>query len=285
MSSTEPGPTPRPASPLRAATTLALWSAAVAGGDSADAAIDALTAAGMPHGARSASPKAAASLPDLTGLPGPGEPHSGLAELLALVRRGGPAELVLPVPGDLRGLPPRGEIALPALDAGAVVVLPERGIGLVPAGGHWRAFPCGPAHRALAERDARALVDGAIAEATAALARADVARSAGNPRERIRRLILDEEVTLPRRTPPAASALLAQSLTLHALLRVAFTHETAAATVRDLHAVDAALAPLAAAVRESRRTAVAMAVAALHPAGAGSGADVEARAATRRRAG
>lgn len=259
-------PGPAPASPLRAATTLALWSAAVAGGASADAAIDALSAAGMPHGARTASPRAAEALPEL---PGPGEPHSGHSDLLAFVRRGGPADLVLPMPGDLRGLPTGGEITLPALDAGAVVVLPDHGVGLVPAHGHWRAYPCGPAHAALAERDARALVEGAIADATAALARADVARGAGDPRDRLRRLIVAEDVDTPRGMPPAASALLAQSITLHALLQVAFTHETAAATVRDLHAVDAALAPLAAAVRESRRTAVAMTVSALHPALAG----------------
>lgn len=278
----DPGrPAPTPASPLRAATTLALWSAAVAGGESADAAIDAFAAAGMPHGARTASPRAAQALP---GLPGPGEPHSGHAELLAFVRRGGPAELLLPMPGDLRGLPPGGEITLPALDAGAVVVLPDHGAGLVPADGHWRAYPCGPAHPALAEHDARALVGDAIADATAALSRAGVARSTGDPRERLRQLILMEEVALPRRMPPAASALLAQSITLHALLRVAFTHETAAATLRDLHAVDAALAPLAAAVRESRRTAVAMAVASLHPALSGRGTGSGERA-TRRQAG
>jgi hypothetical protein len=236
----------------------------------------------MPHGARAASARAAESMPEL---PGPGDPHSGHADLLAYVRHGGPAQLVLPTPGDLRGLPPGGEITLPALDAGAVVVLPDRGVGLVPAEGHWRAFPCATAHASLAERDARALVDGAIAEATVALSRADVARSAGNPRERLHQLILAEEVPLPRRMPPAASALLAQSITLHALLRVAFTHETAAATLRDLHAVDAALAPLAAAVRESRRTAVAMAVAALHPASARHDAALGERTASRRRAG
>jgi hypothetical protein len=263
------------------ATTLALWSAAVAGGDSADDAIDAFAAAGMPHGARTASLRAAEAIPQL---PGPGEQHSGHAELLAFVRRGGPAALLLPTPGDLRGLPPGGEITLPALDAGAVVVLPDHGVGLVPADGHWRAYPCGTAHLAMAERDARALVAGAIADATAALSRADVARSAGDPRERLHQLILAEEVALPRRMPPSASALLAQSITLHALLQVAFTHETAAATVRDLQAVDAALAPLAAAVRESRRTAVAMAVAALHPAPSRQGAGYG-DAATRRQAG
>lgn len=265
MSTTNPGPA-RTAAPsaLRSATTLALWSAAVAGGESADAAIDAFASTGLPHGARSAAPPEA-----LRGvLPGPGEPHSGLADLVSLVRRGGPAQLVLPMPGDLRGLPPRGEITLPALDAGAVVVLPDHGIGLVPGDGHWRAYPCGPAHPVLAERDARMLVDGALREATSLLASADIARSGGDPRRRLKQLILAEEVELPGGMPSAASDLLAQSITLHAVLTVAFSHETAASTSRQLGMIDEALAPLAAAVRESRRTAVAMAVAALHPAAA-----------------
>lgn len=260
---------PAPASAIRAATTLAVWSAAVAGGASADAAIDAVTGIGMPRGVRAASVIPSADHSGQTSawrLPGPGEPHAGHTELLAFVRQGGPAELLLPVPGDVRGLPPGGEITLPALDAGAVVVLPDHGVGLVPTDGHWRAYPCGPAHPVLAEHDARALVDNALRDATAALARADIARSSGSPRERLRQLILAEEVELPERTPSAASALLAQSIALHALIRVAFAHETAAVTARSIGAVDEALAPLAAAVRESRRTAVAMAVAALHPA-------------------
>ncbi|MEO9010119.1 MAG: hypothetical protein ABI382_06990 [Nakamurella sp.] len=300
------------ASAIRAATTLAVWSAAVAGGASADSAIDAITGVGMPRGVRAASmnpsmnPSANLSAnlsmspsesqtadPTVHSaghftrqrLPGPGEPHAGHTELLAFVRQGGPAELLLPVPGDLRGLPPGGEITVPALDAGAAVVFPDHGVGLVPTDGHWRAYPCGFTHVVLAERDAQALVDGAIADATVALARADIARSAGNPRERLRQLILADEVELPERTPTAASALLAQSITLHALIRVAFAHETAAVTARSIGAIDEALAPLAAAVRESRRTAVAMAVAALHPAVAQRDPTLDSWAAFRRTAG
>jgi hypothetical protein len=264
MSSTDAGRSSPPPSGLRAATTLAVWSAALAAGASADEAIEALAGAGMPHGARLGAGVTSSPWP----LPGPGEPHSGHAELLAFVRRGGPAQLILPLPGDLRGLPVGGAITLPALDAGVVVVLPDHAVGLVPAEGFWRAYPCGPCHPVLAERDARALVDGAIRDATAALSQLDIARGTGSPRDRVRAAILAEEVALPRATPPAAAALLAQSITLHALLRVAFAHETAAATARQLGAVDHALAPLAAAVRESRRTAVALAVAALHPSAA-----------------
>lgn len=250
-----------PCSAPRAATTLAVWAAALAGGASADSALDAFAASGMPAAARGASAQAAG----LCGLPGPGEAHTGLAGLLPLLRTAGTPTLLLPVPGDLRGLPPGSAITVAALDAGAAVVLPSPGIGLVPQDGHWRAYPCAADHPTLPEWDARRLVDGALRDATVALDRAGVARERSDARESIRRAILDEEVPLPPGVPSTASGLLAQSITLHAVLSVAARHETAAATAAQLGLVTSALAPLAAAVRESRRTAVALAVAALHP--------------------
>lgn len=68
----------------------------------------------------------------------------------------------------MRGLPPGGEITIPALDVGAVVVLPEHEVGLIPMDGHWRAYPCSAVHPALPEADARRLVAEALREATAA---------------------------------------------------------------------------------------------------------------------
>jgi hypothetical protein len=184
-------------------------------------------------------------------------------DLLGLLRRGGPPALLLPVPGDLRGLPPGGDIVLPALDAGAVVVLPDAGIGLVPVDGQWRALGCGPAHATLTVAEATRLVDDAVAEATRALATADLASSRGNPREAVRRAIIGMAVDTPAGTPAAASSLLAKATTLAALLAVAAGHQTAAVTGRQLATVDDALAPLRSAVREARRTAVAATVTAL----------------------
>lgn len=262
MSTTSvPGAGAQP-STLRAATTLALWSAALAAGASADAAIDAFAAGGAPTAARGASATAA----DLSGLPAPGEAHADVTGLLPLLREGGPARLLLPVPGDMRGLPVAGPLTIAALDAGATVVLPAAGVGLVQQQGHWRAYPCTTDHAALPEWDAKRLIDGALREASQTLDRAGIARTAPDAREAIHRAILAEEVPLPPGVPPAASALLAQSITLHAVLSVAARHETAAATAGQMALVTQALAPLAAAVRESRRTAVHLAVTALHPA-------------------
>jgi len=254
---------------VRAATTLALWAAAWRGGASADGVLDALGRTGIRAGVRAGSTDAA----ERSGLPGPGLASAAAVDLLGLLRRGGPPALVLPVPGDLRGLPPGGDVVLPALDAGAVVVLPDAGVALVPVDGHWRALECSPAHATLTLAEATWLVDEAVTEATRALASADLASSRGNPREAVRRAILDRAVDTPAGMPSGASSLLAKATTLDALLTVAAGHETAAVTSAQLATVDDALAPLRSAVREARRTAVATTVAALDAAAGTPGED------------
>lgn len=246
-------------SSIRAATTLALWGAAWQSGASADQVLAVLDATGHRAGVRAANAEAA----ELSGLPGPGLPSAGTAQLLGLLRRAGPPGLVLPVAGDLRGLPVGGEIAIPALDAGAAVVLPDAGVALVPADGLWRAFGCAVVHPTLPVGEVTQLVDDAVSEATRALARADIASQTGDPRQAVRRVIMAEAVDTPPGMPAAASSLLAKSITLQALLSVAANHPTAAVTSRELAVVDDALHPLASAVREARRTAVAATAAAL----------------------
>ena len=99
-----------PPAPLRAATTLALWAAAWQGGASADDVLSAIDDSGHRAGVRAAT----AEIADATGLPGPGWPSAGSAALLPVLREGGPAELLLPYPGDLRGLPLGGELTVAA---------------------------------------------------------------------------------------------------------------------------------------------------------------------------
>lgn len=263
-SSHAPTPTRPPAfSALRATSTLALWGAALAAGTSPDAVLDQLNEPGMPVGVRAHTTGIARQC----GIPGPGEAHGSSTDLLSLLRRGGPAGVLLPVPGDVRGLPVGGEVTRPALEAGALVTFRESGIALVPTVGHWRVYHCDVEHPTLSERDVRRIVDDALRESSDVVSRADVARSAGHPREAIRREILREEIPLPRGVPHASAELLARSITLQAVFAVASRHETAAVTARQLDTVPRALAPLTAAVRESRRTAIALAVAAIHPTG------------------
>jgi hypothetical protein len=243
----------------RAASTLALWSAARVGGASADAVLDAVETAGGRAGVRAADAETA----ELTGLPGPGAPSAGSMALLPLMQRGGVPELLLPTAGDLRGLPPRGAVTVPALDVGAVVVLPEIGIGLVPTDGQWRAYRCPGGHPPADLRDAQRLLDEAVTSATRQLVTADLARGTDGVHDRVRAVMLAEAVDTPPGTPSAASALLAKAISLHALLEVAAGHDTAAVTSRELAVVDDALRPLARAVREGRRAAVQTAVRAL----------------------
>lgn len=247
------------AGPLRAATTLALWAAAWQGGASADDVLSALDDSGHRAGVRAAS----ADLAEATGLPGPGSPSAGSSALLPLLRGGGPASLLLPYPGDLRGLPIGGELTVAALDAGALVVLPNSSIALVPSDGQWRAFRCSTRHPALGLAEAHEMLDSAVTRATRSLTALDVARGSNSAREQVRQMMLDEALQNPPGMPAAASALLATSISLHALLAVANSQDTAAVTSYEMAAVDDVLRPLAIAIRESRRAAVAVAVAAL----------------------
>jgi hypothetical protein len=75
--------------------------------------------------------------------------------------------------------------------------------------------------------------------------------------------MLAERVPTPPGTPSRSSALLAKAISLQALLAVAENHDTAAVNSHELAVVDDALRPLARAVRDGRRAAVADACTAL----------------------
>ncbi len=278
---------------VRAAITLALWTAAWQAGCSADQLLGALGRIGVRAGVRAASAAAAA----VSGAPGPGERSGTLVDLLVPLRGGGPARLLLPVPGDLRGLPVAGEVTAWALDAGAAVVLPQSALALVPVEGQWRIFACDPpgkavhpalgaaeavhpalgaaeavhpalgaaeaVHPALGAAEAVARIDEAVTDAARALAAAEVARPQPDPRGALDRAIAARAVEVPPGMPAAAASLLAKATRVAALLHVARPDRTAAVTGREFRLVGDALAPLESAVREARRTAVAMTAEAL----------------------
>lgn len=256
---------------LRAATTLALWAAAHAGGTDADATLAALRGLGIDAGVR--------AVEAVDALPGPGEAAAGTATLLPLLRRSGPARLVIPVPGDLRGLPPGSALAADALQAGAAVAFPAVALALVPLHGQWRVHRGATDHPALAERDARMMVDEAIRVATAQLHRADIASRLRDPRVSLRAMVRSQDVPLPPGLPDRAAGLLASAITLHSVLLLVQLHGTAAATSRQLGAVNEALAPLGHAAREARRTAVALGAEALATADAAAALMVSRRTA------
>jgi hypothetical protein len=176
----------------------------------------------------------------------------------------GAVRLVLPVAGDVRGLPGPNGFRTAALDAGEAVC--GAGIGLVPEYVDfypssapptvlWHAFEVDEApYDEQQLGDAQYDLATAIREAASALAAADVAGWAadlGAALTDARRA--SDALNLPRGFPPRAIALLAQAERLHAVLELARQDPVGGAYDRTgMAARDAALRPLAAAVRRAR---------------------------------
>ncbi len=248
---------------IRAATLLAVWGAAHRSGVAgADQVLGQLASAGRTAGVRAADAGTAQRID----IPGPGQAGAGTIALLELTRRGGLPQLVLPVPGDLRGLPPQSPCLVAALDAAAAVLLPDLQIAVVPGEGHWRVFgapglvdlvPKASGGPSLFEAEVE--LDRAIRDATARLTRLDVARESAEVRAKVAAAMRDGAVDLPSgsgRGHRHGSAMLAKVVSLEALLQVAGSHETAAVSRFELASVDDALRPLAHAVRMGRLAAV-----------------------------
>src|SRR5262245_36789238 len=114
---------------------MTVWlSAWLAGAAAPDDVLDALEPWAEAHDVVAADDSTAR----LSGLPGPTERSTSITFLLAALRKvgggsPGPARLVLPVPGDLRGMPSTGAFSRAAVEAGQGVLLAEIGYGLVPA--------------------------------------------------------------------------------------------------------------------------------------------------------
>ncbi len=93
--------------------------------------------AGRTAGVRAADTATA----DRVDLPGPGEAGAGTVALLDLLRRGGRPQLMLPVAGDVRGLPPgRPHWCRPWTPAPRWSC-PIEQVVVVPDEGHWRVYP------------------------------------------------------------------------------------------------------------------------------------------------
>lgn len=195
----------------------------------------------------------------------PGGALAPLSEALITWRKVSAAvRLVLPVAGDVRGLPGPAEFRSSALEAGEAVV--GGGLGLVPEVTEhfpssaptsvvWRAFAIGEAPPdPLSVADAQHDLTEAIREAASALAAADVASwidDVGDALADARRA--GERLNLPPRFPQAAVRLIAQAERLHAVLDVAALDPTGGAIDRTGIAARAgALRPLATAVRRAR---------------------------------
>jgi hypothetical protein len=231
---------------------LAAWSAAFfAGRVSLDQVADAVAGTDAPH--------------HVVGLPAfPLEPARLREVLVAWRRAGGSVRVVLPVAGDVRGVPGPAAFRSAALEHGEAAVGP--GLGIVPERIEfhpssapstvlWQAFPVEPVPvDYVSVADAQFELTTAIRESASALSAADVAGWVDDIADTLhdaRRA--GEHLNLPPGFPPRAVALVAQAERLQAVLDLAFSDPTGGAIDRTgIAARTAALRPLATAVRRAR---------------------------------
>ncbi len=270
----------------RASATLTVWASAWLHGSAApDDVIDALHAWAELHEVVAADAGAARLLDQET---------TSVVGLLGSLRRAGAegGRLLLPVPGDVRGLPPEGTLTRAALSAGEVALLGDGGTGpastlrpreqvpvlaVVPAPVaegvlRWTVFApvsAPPVEEPLLSEAEHGL-RGAVRQAATALVDLDVARHRPGVRAEIAET-LGRRVRppWPQGSPGRALRVLEQADEVEAILRAAEGDEPGAAlSASAATARSSALRPLFTAVREARRSAVGEAVRVLTP-GAG----------------
>ena len=208
-------------------------------------------------------------------LPLPTEQPYSPAMLLATVRRAGAstARLILPIPGDLRGLGPQraGSFGADAVRSGQGMLLTRADIGVVPstvADGviRWTVHRVGtagaPDHTGLTE--AEHALRSAVRDAAATLSALDIARHRPEVRDQIAdTLAARPRPPWPQGTPGRVLRVLENADEVMAILGAAARDDGAAVSASEARARADALRPLAAAVRAARLAAVAEAVRAL----------------------
>jgi hypothetical protein len=253
--------------------TLTVWASAWLHGSAApDAVIDGLHSWAGLHEVVAADEATARQLD----LPAPGAAPASVVGLLAAARRAGAdgGQLLLPVPGDVRGLPPKASLVAAALDSGEVAVLTGAELTVVPtvvADGvlRWTVFADGPLPPAPepALPDAEHGLRGAVRQAATTLVELGVARHRPGVRAEIAET-LERRVRppWPEGTPGRTLRVLEQADEVEAILRAANTDNPGSSLSASVVAArSAALRPLFTAVREARRSAIAEAVRALTP--------------------
>ncbi|WP_199432368.1 hypothetical protein [Qaidamihabitans albus] len=244
--------------------TLAIWSSAwLHGAAASDDTLDALMPWGEEHAVVAADPGTAETFD----VPVSGAVPAAPARLLPSLRRLGAADmrLVLPVPGDVRGLGGGGPFTEAALRAGEAMVLPALGYGVVPqpiAEGllRWTVFPLASTvaseYTGLGEAE-HGLTD-AIRDSAGALQSLDVARERPGVRAELSaKLRSTPKLDWPPGTPGRALRVLQRAEEVGAILALAHADEpggalSASAVTRRADA----LRPLSDAVRTARCAAV-----------------------------
>ncbi|MFJ7214130.1 hypothetical protein [Amycolatopsis sp. NPDC098790] len=247
----------------RPSATFAVWSSAWLNGAAAsDDVLDALLAWGEAHDVVAADAAAAEAF----ALPLAFNRAATPVQLLMALRSQGAKsmQLVLPVPGDVRGLGGGGPFTEAALRAGDAVVLPELGSGLVPepiAEGlvRWTVFSLSPTpleYVGLAEAE-HGLTD-AIRNSAGALQALDVASDRPGVRAELSAHLRSRpDVDWPAGTPGRALRVLQRAEEIAAILAIASSDDPGGAISASASTLRAqALRPLSEAVRTARCAAV-----------------------------
>ncbi len=243
--------------------TLTVWTSAwLSGAAASDDVLDALLAWGETHEVVAADAESAVGLD----LPPAGDFPATPVQLLAALRSRGAtdARLVLPVPGDVRGLGGGGPFTEAALRAGEAVLFPSLGFGLVPqpiAEGlvRWSVYKVdsgAPEYVGLAEAE-HGLTD-AIRDSAGALQALDVAKDRPGVRAELSAwLRARPRPEWPAGTPGRALRVLQRAEEVGAILAVAEIDEPGGALSASAATLRAdALRPLGNAVRRARYAAV-----------------------------
>lgn len=248
-----------------------MWAAAWLHGRAApDDVIDAVGAWGPICQVRAADEITAAELD----LPGPDDAPTGLVALLTSLRRAGTSDLqlVLPVPGDVRGLPADGELSRAALEASEAVLVPGAELGLVPTlsivdstGAQlWTVYRADrlPPLDEPPLSDAEYGLQSAVRQAARTLADLGVAKHKPGVRDEIAQTLQARaQHEWPEGMPGKALRVLARADEVAAILAAAGVDELGGAvSASAADARTAALRPLGLTVREARRAAIGAAV-------------------------
>jgi hypothetical protein len=252
---------------------MAVWTSAwLSGAAAADDVLDALQEWAELHEVVAADEDLAAALE----IPVRGEPGGAPAAFLAALRRAGveSGRLVMPVPGDVRGLGGASMFATEALRAGESVILnnlgvvPER-IGNAAEGGivRWTVFEV--AHTApppvVPLGEAEHELTGAMRVAAGMLIELGVAKQRDGVREELQARVAERtKSSWPAGMPQRALRVLQRAAEVSAILELAMEDEPGGALSASAALKRAeALRPLFSAVRTARCAAVAEAVRAL----------------------
>jgi hypothetical protein len=254
--------------------TFTVWSSAwLVGAAAPDDVLDALAPWAPAHDVQASDTDTAR----FTALPAPGEPVTSLTFLLAALRRtagvrgeNGPARLVLPAPGDVRGLPGPGPFSRAAIGVGEGVLYPDAGLGVVPSHAadgvlRWTVYRVtepGPPPEFVALSHAERDLRDQVRQSASVLTSLGVARHRPGVREEIAAALRARPQSLwPAGMPSRALRVLQHADEVEAILAAASVDEPGGAlTASAATARREALRPLETAVRVARRAAVAEAV-------------------------